>query len=83
MFSWRRSTGWFSDPLVKVALQRQIELINERFAERLAAAVSRALPELEEIAMQPAQGAPTYEVKVRAIQAPGPLPGHGPGDRPG
>jgi len=60
---------WFSDPLVKVVLDKQIRLINERFAERLAAAANRALTELEDVAMKAAQGAPTFDVKLRALTA--------------
>jgi hypothetical protein len=60
---------WFSDPLVKVTLDEQIRLISERFAERLATAANHALTELEEVAMKPAQGAPTFDVKLRALVA--------------
>jgi AcrR family transcriptional regulator len=60
---------WFSDPLVKCTLDEQIRLINERFAEQLAAAANRALPELLDVAMKPAQGAPTFDVKLKALLA--------------
>jgi AcrR family transcriptional regulator len=60
---------WFSDPLVKAELNKEIELINERLADRLAAAADRAFSELEAIAMESAQGAPTFDVKLRALTA--------------
>jgi hypothetical protein len=59
---------WFGDPLVKAELKRQLERINELFAERLASGAVSALEELKRMAEMPVQGQLTPDTKLKVLK---------------
>lgn len=61
---------WFSDPLVKAELARQMERVQEMFAERLVASAMSGLNAMEELLATPLRDPDVeYEVKLRAVES--------------
>jgi AcrR family transcriptional regulator len=59
---------WFSDPLVKAELSRQLARINEIFVEKLASTATTAIDQLKEMVEMPVQGPLTPETKLKVVR---------------
>jgi hypothetical protein len=60
--------NWFSDPLVKGELARQLERINEIFAEKLAETAVRGLTALADVAATPVHEPLDWKTKLEAVR---------------
>lgn len=59
---------WFSDPLVKAELSVQVQLVNEIFGEKLAAAGVAALDQLKALAQAPVDGPVSPQLKLEIVR---------------
>ena len=59
---------WFSDPLVKAELNRQLDRINEVFAQKLAETAVSGLTALAEIASTPVGNPLDWTTKLHAVR---------------
>jgi hypothetical protein len=57
---------WMSDPLVKQELARQLERVNESFAQRLAIAALQGLEALRDLVEEPSERPVEPALKLRA-----------------
>jgi transposase len=59
---------WMGDPLAKVELERQVERVNELFAQRLTATALTSVEQLQRLLEMPVPGPITPRWKLEAIR---------------
>ena len=59
---------WFSDPLVKAELTRQLVNVNQLFAEKCAAASLAGIDALMELVRQEPEGPISHETRLEVVR---------------